>query len=76
MFPELGLQGVKIIRELEPRKQMYVVSTEGSKILELNVSPEISVYYGRDPERDKVKEAAIAQYGWEKGLAVAAENLR
>ncbi len=75
MFPELGLQGVKIVRELEPRKQMYVVSTEGAKILELNVSPEISVYYGRDPERDKVKEAAIAQYGWEKGLAVAAESL-
>ena len=76
MFPVLGPQGVKIIRELEPRKQMYVVSTEASKILELNVAPEISVYYGRDPERDKVKEAAIAQYGWEKGLAVAAESLR
>ncbi len=75
MFPSLGPQGVKIIRELEPRKQMYVVSSEGAKILEMNVSPEVSVYYGRDTETDKVKEAAIAEHGWEKGLAMAAQRL-
>ena len=75
MFPELGPRGVKIIRELEPRKQIYVVSNDDHKILELNFAPETSVYYGRDPETDRVKEAAIKEHGWEKGLAVAAGSL-
>lgn len=75
MFPAIGPQGVKIIRELEPRKQMFVVSSEGAKVLEMNVSPEVSVYYGRDTEIDKLKDAAIAEHGWEKGLAIAAQSL-